>query len=114
MQQRHRIPTCLLLLRKRSCAIAALQQMSNSPTIHCNGCGRKIAIRDSYAVDDQRACSAECLKRILLRDFNQATDRLSDYGANRTRNEHIGSRSSRRLANHGGDQTTHGVPKTET
>lgn len=53
--------------------------MNHSAKIHCHGCGAPIDLRGSYPVYDERACSAECVKRILLRDFKQATDWLTDH-----------------------------------
>ena len=70
--------------------------MKDAATIRCHGCGAEIDLRGSYPVYDERACSAECVKRILLRDFSQATDRLADYYAENVRSSRvIQGRSSR-------------------
>ena len=43
--------------------------MSETITIRCHGCGARIVFREAYAVYDEHACSAECVRTILLRDF---------------------------------------------
>lgn len=70
--------------------------MSESFTIRCNGCGARVDVRHSYVVSDERACSAQCVRRILLRDFNQVTDRLNDPYAPQTPSEPLRSPGSRR------------------
>jgi hypothetical protein len=50
--------------------------MTTSSIIRCNGCGARVKLSESYAVHEERACSAECIRRILLRDVDQATSRI--------------------------------------